>query len=118
MDFSLAREQRALKETARAFSMLEIEPRAQAIDKAARMPDDLLPKLASAGLLGLALPPVYGGKGLGHLACILALEELAYSGTGAWWLAGFNNSISACLAHYGSEEAKRRFIPPSCAGTA
>jgi alkylation response protein AidB-like acyl-CoA dehydrogenase len=33
-------------------------------------------------------------------------------------LVGFNNSVTDCIAHFGSEELKRKYIRPLCEGTA
>ena len=83
-----------------------------------RVPDDLLPKIAKAGLLGLPAAKQYGGTAQEHLTCILALEQLAYFGTAAWRLAGFNNSAPTCIAAHGSQETARRFVPPTTEGKA
>ena len=57
------------------------------------LPDDLIKKMAQLKLLGMTFPVEYGGSNAGSLDCILAIEELSYSGTGAWWLLAFCNSI-------------------------
>lgn len=118
MDFNLTEEQRLLQETATAFNELEIEPIAEEIDQKGRLPDNLIKKMAEIGLLGMTIEERYGGSGIGHLNCILACERIAYSGTGAWWLVAFNNSIPACIAQFGSEEIKKRYLKPLCDGTA
>jgi len=102
----------------REFTEREIEPRAAQIDREGRLPDDLIKKMAQIGLLGMTIPKQYGGTEAGNLSCVLACEQMAYSGTGAWWLMGFNNSIPECIAHFGSEELKQKYIKPLCDGTA
>lgn len=116
VDFSLTEPQVRLQAAAKTFSEREVEPRAVAIDRDGRMPDDLLPKLGAQGFLGLTVPKAYGGSELGHLSCSLVIEQLAHSGTGAWWLVGFNNSIPATIAEYASEGTKRRCLPFLCQG--
>ncbi len=39
---------------------------------------------------------------------LLEIEQLAYSGTGAWWLAGLNNSVAESIAHFATEEQKEK----------
>ena len=116
MDFNLTEEQRLLQQTATAFTKREIEPIAEEIDQEGRIPDTLIMKMAKMGLLGITIDEHYGGAGIGHLNCILACERLAYSGTGAWWLVAFNNSIPACIAKYGSKEIKEKYLRPLCDG--
>ena len=103
---------------AREFTKQEIESIADQLDREGRLPDDLIKKCAKIGLLGMTVPKKYGGAEAGNLSCILAIEQLAYSGTGAWWLVGFNNSIPECIAHFGSEEIKEKYLRPFCNGTA
>ena len=118
MDFNLTEDQLMLQATVREFTEREIEPIATQIDREGRLPDDLIKKMAQIGLFGMAIPKQYGGTEAGNLSCVLACEQLAYSGTGAWWLMGFNNSIPECIAHFGSEEIKQKYIRPLCDGTA
>jgi len=118
MDFNLTEDQLMLQTTVREFTEREIEPIATQIDREGRLPDDLIKKMAQIGLFGMAIPKQYGGTEAGNLSCVLACEQVAYSGTGAWWLMGFNNSIPECIVHFGSEEIKQKYIRPLCDGTA
>ena len=118
MDFNLTEGQLAIQKLAREFTRQEIEPIADQLDREGRLPDNFIKKCAKVGLLGMAVPKKYGGTGAGNLSCILAIEQLAYSGTGAWWLVGFNNSIPQSIAHFGSEEIKEKYLRPFCEGTA
>lgn len=118
MDFNLTEGQIAIQRLARDFSDQEIEPAAEKLDREGKLPDELIVKFAGLDFLGMTVPREYGGTGAGNLDCILAIEQLAYSGTGAWWLVGFNNSIPASIVKYGSEEIKTRFLKFFCDGTA
>jgi alkylation response protein AidB-like acyl-CoA dehydrogenase len=118
MDFDLGEEQLALQVMVRKFTEHEIEPIAARIDREARLPDDLITRMAGVGLFGIAAPRAYGGTQAGKLNATLACEQIAYSGTGAWWLVGFNNSVTDCIAKFGSEELKQKYIRPLCEGLA
>jgi alkylation response protein AidB-like acyl-CoA dehydrogenase len=118
MDFNLSDEQEMLKKAARDFSDAEIEKIAARIDAEGRLPDELIKKMAAQGLFGMAVPKKYGGSGLGELSCIVACEQMAYSGCGAWWLLAFNNSIPETIANFGSDYIKDNFIKPLCDGSA
>jgi alkylation response protein AidB-like acyl-CoA dehydrogenase len=116
MNFDLTEEQQLLIKTVREFARQEIDPEAGEIDKQNRVPDSLIKKMASLKLLGMTLPEEYGGAGLGCLDAVLVIEQLSYSGTGAWWLAAFNNSIPESVLLFGNEAQKRRYLPPVCDG--
>jgi len=118
MDFNLTEDQQMLQTMVREFTEREIEPIADQLDREGRLPDDLIKKFAEIGLLGMTVPKKYGGTEAGNLSCLLAIEQLAYSGTGAWWLVGFNNSVPESIAHFGSEEIKEKYLRPFCDGTA
>jgi alkylation response protein AidB-like acyl-CoA dehydrogenase len=116
MNFDLTEEQRLLQKTVKQFTRQEIDPVAGEIDRQNRVPDSLIIKMAGLKLLGMTLPEEYGGAGLGCLDTLLAIEQLSYSGTGAWWLVAFNNSIPESVLAYGTEEQKQRYLPPICVG--
>lgn len=118
MDFSLTQEQLILQRTVSEFTQKEIEPVAPKIDHEGKLPDNLIKKMAELGLFCMTVPQKYGGTEAGNLSLILACEQIAYSGTGAWWLVSFNNTIPECIAHFGSEELKSKYISPFCNGTA
>ena len=118
MDFRLTEEQLMLQKMVQELTQREIEPLAEQIEKTERLPDDLMKKLAGVGLFGMAIPKKYGGAGTSNLSCILAVEQIAYSGTAVWWLVGLNNSIPDCILQFGSEEQKQKYLKSLCDGTA
>lgn len=118
MDFALTDTQVMLRRMVKDFAEREIEPRALDIDRAGRFPDDLLPKMGALGLLGMAVPAEFGGSNQGFLSCALVIEQLAYSGVGAWWLMGVNNSIGAMIAGFAGDSTKRECLPPMGEGAA
>ena len=118
MDFNLTEEQLMIQRMAKEFAEQEIEPIAVEIDQNGRLPDDMIKKMGKVGLLGMTVPQKYGGTEAGVLASILALEQVAYTGTGAWWIVGFHSSIPESIVHFGSEEIKQKYLPPLCDGSA
>ena len=59
----------------RDFAAKDIAPHAESFDQQGRIPHELLAKMADLGLLGICVPPEYGGAGMDYLAYIIALEE-------------------------------------------
>ena len=116
MDFDLSDEQKQLRKTVKAFTKKEIEPIANEMDREEKIPDHLIEKMARMGLLGMTIPQAHGGPGASELDCALAVEEVAYSGTGAWWMVAFTASIPACIVAYGTDEQKQSYLRPVCDG--
>lgn len=73
-------------------------------------------KLNDAGYLGLSWPQQWGGRGLGQVEEVIAAEELAAADAPP----GVNTlGLGLCapaLIHHGSEQQRRRFIPPMLTG--
>jgi alkylation response protein AidB-like acyl-CoA dehydrogenase len=118
MNFELTEEQQLLQNTVREFTKQEIEPIARDIDRENKLPDDLIKKMADLKLLGMTLPEEYGGSGSSTLDCVLAIEQISYSGTGTWWLVAFSNSIPESVLEFGTREQKMKYLPPVTKGNA
>ena len=87
MHFDLPEELRELRTSVRRLAQDKVKPRARAIDKESAYPQDLFDAFRDAGLLGLCIPPEYGGSGAGILGLAIAVEEVAkYSNTAALML--------------------------------
>lgn len=117
MDFNLTEEQNMIKTMVREFRKNEIEPIAAKLDQEARIPDYLLKKYAEMGLFGMTVPKEYDGTQAGEFAHFLALEELAYTGSPAWWPVAFNNSLPDTICRFGTPEQKEKFVKGSFDGT-
>lgn len=116
MDFTLSKTQKLLTDSVREFTEREVTPRAGKMERSGALPDDLIHKMAHMGLLGMNLPERYGGSQATSLDCVLAIEQLSYSGTGAWWLAAFCNSIPESILLFGTDDQKACYLPLTCDG--
>jgi len=117
MDFNLTEEQRMLQTMVKEFTEHEIEPIAAQLDREGRLPDDLIKKIAQVGLMGMTVPKEYDGNEAGGFAHLLAIEQLAYAGSPAWWPVAFNNSLPETICHFGTPEQKERFVKGNFDGT-
>src|SRR5207302_5763058 len=75
-----------------------------------RLQRPLQRKLAERGWLTLAWPEAYGGPAASHIRQTIFQEEMARAGAPA-----FDNGVNLvgpCLMLHGTEEQKRRFLPP------
>jgi len=117
VDLSLTPEQELIRNTVREFSKKEVGPRAAEWDRAQRTPLDVVRKLGPLGLLGALIPPEHGGAGLDKVSYLLALEELAYGDAGFSVGVAVHTSVAALpIVWFGTEEQKKRFLPPLASG--
>jgi alkylation response protein AidB-like acyl-CoA dehydrogenase len=77
MQFDLTDDQRLTQEMVRAFAEKEVKPRAAEIDRTDEFPRDLYRRMGELGLLGMTLPPEYGGAGADTMTWAIVQEELA-----------------------------------------
>jgi butyryl-CoA dehydrogenase len=117
MDFTLSGESKMMVKAARDFAEQEIEPIMAKVEEEDALPDDFLQKFAKARMLGMMIPKEYGGIGSSALNVILILEELAKTGSAAAFLVAFCNSIAETVYQWGSEDIRKRFVPPLCDGS-
>jgi alkylation response protein AidB-like acyl-CoA dehydrogenase len=117
MDFELDEPHRLLRQSVREFARAEIAPHAQRWDREERFPTELVPKLAKMGLLGIRIPEEYGGSGMDTLAYAICVEEIArVDGSMALTVASHNGLGTGHILAFGSEEQKRRYLPPATSG--
>jgi alkylation response protein AidB-like acyl-CoA dehydrogenase len=111
-------EQCSLQEAARRFASTELPALARELEtRDESVPDAWVRRYAELGVLGINVPEVYGGQGLGHFEAVLALEEFAkISSAVAMPIFEANFGPMAVLVHFASEELKRRLLPPVCRG--
>jgi len=117
MDFTLSGESKMMVKAARDFAEQEIEPIMAKVEEEDALPDDILQKFAKARMLGMMIPKEYGGIESSALNIILILEELAKTGSAAAFLVAFCNSIAETIYQWGSEDIRKRFVPPLCDGS-
>jgi acyl-CoA dehydrogenase len=103
--------------TVRRFAEDEIAPHATEWEEAEEFPREIYRKAARAGILGPLVPAEYGGGGGDVFHAILLCEGLL-RGHSTGVLAGLNSLGIATppILHLGTEEQKRRFIPPVLSG--
>ncbi len=117
MDFDFDEHHRLLRQSVREFARAEIAPNAQRWDREERFPTELVPKLASMGLLGIRIPEEYGGSGMDTQAYALCVEEIArVDGSTALTVASHNGLGTGHLLAFGSEEQKRKYLPAAASG--
>jgi butyryl-CoA dehydrogenase len=119
MNFDLTEEQKIIQETAARFAKQELEPVAAKLDatKDREILKANLKKLAELGFNGLAVDPQYGGTGAGAVAFSLVMTELGKACAATAVTTSVTNMVAEVIQAVGTEEQKRKYIPPLCDGT-
>jgi alkylation response protein AidB-like acyl-CoA dehydrogenase len=117
MNFDLNETQSMFRDMVRDFARKEIMPLAHAMDMEGTIPDDLIAKMRDNGFFGLAFPQEYGGLGVDTITYAVVIEELSRASAGLSVMLTVHNSVGSYpVAMYGSEEARRTYLPRMAAG--
>ena len=117
MDFTLSEQHKMLQMTVRDFASDKLAPVADELDRKQEFAMDNFKMMADMGLLGLTISPEYGGSGGDELSVAIAVEETARAcAATADILDGHLCLCAAMIYHYGTEEQKRKFVPPLAGG--
>ncbi|MBL8704418.1 MAG: acyl-CoA dehydrogenase family protein [Rhodospirillales bacterium] len=113
----LTDEQALIRDTARDFARAQLAPNAAAWDRDATFPGDALAEMGALGLMGMLVPPDWGGAGADHVAYALALEEIAAGDGSCSTIMSVHNSVGCMpILKFGSTEQKQRFLKPMAQG--
>jgi acyl-CoA dehydrogenase len=111
-------EHETLRESIRGFLDRELAPHAAEWEAERWFPDEVFPKLAAQGLLGLKYPSEYGGQGGDHLHEAVLVEELSRIGSGgtAAGIGAHVNIATPPIWKFGTDEQKQRYLVPAIKG--
>ena len=117
MDFELTNRQRQICRAAREFAEGEFPGIAREYDRREEFPRDLWKKACELGFIGVFIKKEYGGLGLGFLEFAMVMEEFwrVDPGCGNILLTAFGSEL---IQLYGTEEQKKRYLPPLTRGEA
>jgi alkylation response protein AidB-like acyl-CoA dehydrogenase len=117
MNFELNEEQLQIKYSVREFAESEIKPNVMEWDETQHFPEELRPKLAELGLMGVIFPEEYGGAGMGYVEYATIIEEIArVCGSVGLSVAAHNSLCSNHIYVFGSEEQKQKYLTPLAQG--
>lgn len=112
MKFPLSDEQVALRDRVRTLADEEFRSRAAGWDEREEYPWENVKTLVAERLMGMAIPPAYGGQDRPLLDVILAIEAVARTcGVTARLLVDSNLGPVGALVHHGTEAQRRTYLP-------
>ena len=112
MQLELSEQQKMIRNMVREFAEKEVGPIAAELDKTGEYPTKTLEKMAKLGLLGVIIPPAYGGAGLDTISYSIVVEELSRKCASTGVITSVHNSLAAWpIMKYGTEEQKKKYLP-------
>ncbi len=110
-------EERAIQDGVARFTDQRVLPLiGQAFDEA-RFPAELIPEIASLGLLGATLPVEHGGGGLGPVAYGLICQELERGDSGLRSFVSVQSSLCMYPIHaFGTDAQRQQWLPAMARG--
>jgi acyl-CoA dehydrogenase len=118
MDFTFTAEQEQIRAAIERICAQFPDDYWLAHDRTGEFPDDFHRGLAEAGWLGIAMPSEHGGAGLGITEAALMMQTISASGAGFSGASAVHMNIFGLqpVVVFGTEEQKRRWLPPLIAG--
>ena len=105
-----------LVETVRAFVDRDVKPTVREVEHANSYPEAWIDQMKRIGIFGLAVPEEYGGTPVSTRCYVMVTQELARGWMSLAGAMGGHTVVAKLLTLYGTEEQKRRYLPPMATG--
>jgi alkylation response protein AidB-like acyl-CoA dehydrogenase len=109
-------EETMLVETVRAFIDRDVKPTVRDVEHANEYPEAWIEQMKRIGIYGLAIPEAYGGSPVSTRCYVLVTQELSRGWMSLAGAMGGHTVVAKLLALFGTEEQKRKYLPPMATG--
>jgi butyryl-CoA dehydrogenase len=116
MNFTLNDDQKMILGLVEEVCQKEFAPIADEISEKGEFPAQNVKKLANLDLFGITIPEEYGGLGMDYLTWTLVSERISKACATTGLIFGANLLCTYPLLKFGTEEQKRKFLPPLAKG--
>ncbi|MDP6351509.1 MAG: acyl-CoA dehydrogenase family protein [Alphaproteobacteria bacterium] len=118
MDFTFTSEQEQIRAAIERVCARFDDAYWLARDRSGEFPHDFSAAIAADGWLGIAMPPEYGGAGLGITEAALMMHTIAASGAAMSGCSAVHMNIFGpnTVVVFGTDEQKARMLPPLIRG--
>ncbi len=117
MKFDLGEDVNALREMVHRWAQERVRPMAGKIDSSNAFPPELWREMGDLGLLGITVDEEFGGAGMGYLAHVIAVEEIARASASVSLSYGAHSNLCVNqISLNGTEEQKRKYLPGLVSG--
>jgi alkylation response protein AidB-like acyl-CoA dehydrogenase len=114
----LSDEESAFRDAVASFVDGEVRPRVTAMERAAKLDPELIPKYFELGMMGIQVPEKYGGGGGSLMMVTLAVEEISKVDAAAAIVVDVQNTLVAYpIVVYGTEAQREQYLPRLCENT-
>lgn len=111
----LTDDERSFQSAVAEFAQGEVAPRVAAMERAAKLDPELIPKYFEMGLMGIQVPEEHGGAGGSVMMVALAVEGISRVDASAAIMVDVQNTLVAYpLLTAASAEQKARYLPAIC----
>jgi alkylation response protein AidB-like acyl-CoA dehydrogenase len=116
MDYKLTEEEQMIQEVARTVAQEKIKPLREEMDRESQLSPEVRKEIGRSDLIRVFIPEEYEGLGMGMFGMCLATEQISIvdGGTATAYAANGLGAIPIIL--FGSEEQKKRYLPPIGSG--
>ena len=119
MDFEPTEEHQLIRQSVREFCDKYVSPIAEEVDRYGRYPKEVIQKIAEQELMGIYLPAEYGGGGADVMSYVIVIEEIARACASTSVVVAAHTSLAEYpIYEFGTEEQKKKYLPPMCKGEA
>ena len=106
-----------IEESAKTFAQQRILPFVMEWDESQHFPKELFREMGEQGFMGVLVPEIYGGSGLGYQEYITIITEIAkVCGSIGLSVAAHNSLCTNHILTFGNEEQKLRYLPKLASG--
>jgi len=116
--FAVPEDLEELRAAVRAVAEAKIAPHAAEVDERSEFPQAAHDALVGADFHAPHIGPEYGGVGVGALATCIVIEEVARVCASSSLIPAVNKLGTMPLVLRGSEDLRRRYLPPVASGEA
>ncbi len=114
----LNEEETMFRDAVRGFVETEIAPRVDEMERAGRIPPDVIEQLFGMGLMGVEIPVEMGGAGASFFTTVLVVEELSRVDPSVGVFVDVQNTlVASAIMRWGSEEQCAWLLPRLAADT-
>ena len=112
MNFEHHEHTRQVAQSARDFALQHIRPHVMEWDETQEFPLHIFKEMGKLGMMGVLVPEVYGGSGMGYFEYYHIIQEIArVCGSIGLSLAAHNSLCTGHILSFGNELQKKKYLP-------
>ncbi len=117
VEFEIDEQLEMIRQSAKDFAENYIRPNLMDWDESQIFPVELFHKMGEYGFMGILVPEIYGGSGLGYQEYITILDEISkVCGSIGLSVAAHNSLCTNHILTFGNDEQKQKYLPKLASG--